>query len=256
MNERPLVSIVTPSLNQGRFIAEAIQSVLSQDYANLEYIVVDGGSSDETLSILRSFGERLRWISEKDEGQAQAVNKGWRMARGEILGWLNADDLLAADAVTRAVNALEAERDLAGVYGDCVYVNEAGDVLGNYPSGDFDYEKLAVFAEDFIPQPGAFLRRDGAGAAPRQREDVIQRAPFWGGAGFCFRAAGGSPRLPLGFVCEEKRHSRECLYPRGLLLFLGPRDAACAVLSCPRMAADALSSRSFLLATWIFFSGW
>jgi glycosyltransferase involved in cell wall biosynthesis len=160
MTERPLVSIVTPSLNQGKFIADAIRAVLAQNYPNVELIVVDGGSTDDTISILKSFGGQLRWISEKDEGQAQAVNKGWRMARGEILGWLNADDLLAADAVTRAVDALESERDLAGVYGDCVYVDEAGNALGNYPVGEFDYEKLVLLAEDFVPQPGTFLRRE------------------------------------------------------------------------------------------------
>lgn len=160
MIERPLVSIVVPSLNQGRFLAQAVHSVLAQGYPRVELIVIDGGSTDDTLSVLKSFAERVRWVSEKDEGQSHAVNKGWRMARGDILGWLNADDFLAADAVTRAVNALTADRDLAGVYGDCIYIDEAGRVLGKYPAEDFDYEKLVTRAEDFIPQPGVFLRRE------------------------------------------------------------------------------------------------
>ncbi|HSQ39034.1 MAG TPA: glycosyltransferase family 2 protein [Anaerolineales bacterium] len=159
MSEGPLVSVVTPSLNQGKFIAAAIQSVLSQDYSNLEYIVMDGGSTDETLSILAAYGARVRWVSEKDDGQAQAINKGWRRARGDILTWLNADEILSPGAVRRAVLALEADGGLAGVYGDCVYVNEAGDVLGDYPSRAFDYGRLVELAEDFIPQPGTFLRR-------------------------------------------------------------------------------------------------
>ncbi|TMM10255.1 MAG: glycosyltransferase, partial [Actinobacteria bacterium] len=87
----PLVSVVTPSLNQGQYIEEAIQSVLAQDYPRVEYIVVDGGSSDETLEILRRF-PHLRWLSEPDDGQASAINKGFHMASGEIFAWLNADD--------------------------------------------------------------------------------------------------------------------------------------------------------------------
>jgi glycosyltransferase involved in cell wall biosynthesis len=160
MNERPRVSIVMPSLNQGRFIAQSIESVLAQDFPNIELIVVDGGSTDETLSVLKSFGARVTWISEKDDGQSQAVNKGWRMARGEIWGWLNADDLLARDATRRAVDALTADPALAGVYGDCVYIDERGAELGKFPSEDFKYEKLVLLAEDFIPQPGVFLRRE------------------------------------------------------------------------------------------------
>ena len=162
MSGRPRVSIVMPSLNQGRFIAQSIESVLAQDEPNVELIVVDGGSTDETLAILKSFGARLKWISEKDDGQSQAVNKGWRMAHGEIWGWLNADDLLAPDATRRAVDALEADATLAGVYGDCVYIDEAGTALGKYPAEEFNYAKLVLLAEDFIPQPGVFLRREWA----------------------------------------------------------------------------------------------
>ena len=159
MSELPLVSIVTPSLNQGKFIEATIRSVLSQNYPNIEYIVMDGGSEDETLTILRSFGDRIRWVSEPDSGQAQAVNKGWRLARGEILGWLNADDLLARGAVRRAVSVLQAAPELAGVYGDCAYINEDGQPVGKFPSRPYDYNQLVQFCEDFIPQPGTFLRR-------------------------------------------------------------------------------------------------
>ena len=160
MTRWPLVSVVTPSLNQARFIGEAISSVLSQEYPYIEYLVVDGGSTDETPSVLRSFGSRLRWVSESDEGQSQAINKGWRMTQGEIITWLNADDVLAPGAVDHAVKALLAVgEEIAGVYGDCVYIDEGGHPKENYPSRSFDYTSLVVTTENFIPQPGTFLRR-------------------------------------------------------------------------------------------------
>ena len=95
----PSFSVVIPSYNQSSFIRETIESVLSQDYKPLEVIVVDGGSIDGTVDILKQLGDRVRWISEKDQGQADAVNKGWRMASGNILGWLNSDDLYEPGAL-------------------------------------------------------------------------------------------------------------------------------------------------------------
>src|SRR5262245_26632601 len=91
----PLVSIVTPSYNQGAFIRETIESVLSQDYPKIEYWVIDGGSTDETIAILKHFEQdpRFHWMSERDQGQSDAVNKGWSRSRGEIFGWLNSDDI-------------------------------------------------------------------------------------------------------------------------------------------------------------------
>jgi Glycosyltransferases, probably involved in cell wall biogenesis len=99
----PLVSIVTPSYNQGRFIRRTIESVLSQSYPFIEYVVVDGRSTDETVDILKSYGSRLKWISEEDRGQTHAINKGMDMVSGEILAYLNSDDVLAPDAVAKAV---------------------------------------------------------------------------------------------------------------------------------------------------------
>jgi len=119
-----LVSIVTPSLNQARYLREAIESVRAQTYEPIEHVVVDGASTDGTLHVLRGF-EHLRWISEPDRGQSHALNKGFAMAQGEILGWLNADDAYAPTAVAEGVEALRSSG--AGlVYADVTRVNDDG----------------------------------------------------------------------------------------------------------------------------------
>lgn len=159
MNDQPLVSIVTPSLNQGKFIQDTIDSVLSQEYPNLEYLVIDGGSIDETVEILNSYADRILWVSEPDSGQSQAINKGWQQTSGDIVTWLNADDLLTPGAVWRAVEALQANSSLGGVYGDCLYISENGNVVKPYPVQQYDYDMLVIETENFIPQPGTFLLR-------------------------------------------------------------------------------------------------
>ena len=119
---QPLVSIVTPSLNQARYLREAIDSVRGQSYPSVEHIVVDGGSSDGTLDILREY-DGLRWLSEPDSGQSHALNKGFAMAHGEVFGWLNADDAYDRLAVERALAALEG---VGLVYADVTRVNDDG----------------------------------------------------------------------------------------------------------------------------------
>jgi glycosyltransferase involved in cell wall biosynthesis len=153
----PLVSIITPSLNQGRFIRETIESVLSQDYPRLEYIVVDGGSTDSTLDILRSYSGRLFWSSAPDLGQADAVNTGFRFAKGEILGWLNSDDTYHPGAVKAAVEHLATHPDTAVVYGGAYYIDEKNAVVGTYPTEDFSLDRMAEAC--LICQPTAFIRR-------------------------------------------------------------------------------------------------
>ena len=90
---KPIVSIITPSYNQGRFIRETIESVLTQDYDPIEYIIIDGGSTDQSLEIIQEYGSRLTYLSEKDHGQSNAINKGFKMAKGSIVAWLNSDDV-------------------------------------------------------------------------------------------------------------------------------------------------------------------
>jgi glycosyltransferase involved in cell wall biosynthesis len=119
----PLVSIVTPSLNQGRWLREAIESVQAQTYEPLEHVVVDGGSTDGTLELLREYEGRLRFVSEPDRGQSHALNKGFALARGTVFGWLNADDAYEPEAVAEGVAALQAS-DAGLVYADVTRVNE------------------------------------------------------------------------------------------------------------------------------------
>lgn len=153
----PLVSVVTPSLNQGRFIEETILSVKNQDYPRLEHLVIDGGSTDATVDILRRY-DHLVWISEPDRGQADAVNRGIRMAKGEILGWLNSDDTYAPGAIRAAVSHLLRHPEVDLVYGDCHVVDERGDLLEIRRSRPFDYRRLLTL-DLTIPQPTVFFRK-------------------------------------------------------------------------------------------------
>jgi len=158
MSERPCVSIVTPSYNQGQFIEETILSVLNQDYPRIEYIVMDGGSTDNTLQILKKYAGRLKWVSEKDQGQSDAINKGFQRATGDILAWLNSDDTYFPGAVKRAVEILYGDTDFKMIYGKTRYCDEGGKCLGEYPTEPFDYKRLAVF--NFICQPSTFFKRE------------------------------------------------------------------------------------------------
>ena len=156
--DAPLVSIVTPCLNAERYIEEAIQSVLAQDYPRIEYLVMDGGSTDGTLDILRRYEGRLHWVSEKDRGTPDAINRGFARTHGEIFAYLNADDAYLPGAISAAVRAFQADPEAAVVYGDAWWVDDAGERIAPYPVRDFDRTLLA--RECFICQPAAFLRRD------------------------------------------------------------------------------------------------
>lgn len=153
----PLVTVVTPSFNQGRFIRDTIESVLSQDYPNLEYMVIDGGSTDDTLSILKSYGDRFAWVSEQDRGQAHAINKGWRCAKGEILAWLNSDDIYQPGAIRTAVEFLIHNQQAGMVYGEAYHVDESGQPIDRYPTDPFDPDRFLERCS--ICQPTVFVRR-------------------------------------------------------------------------------------------------
>ena len=151
------MAVVTPSFNQGKYIRETIESVLSQRVQNLEYLVVDGGSKDETLEILRSFGAKLRWISEPDEGTADAINKGLKSVGGEIFGWLNSDDIYYEDALVTVQQFFEENPDVDVVYGDANHIDENGAFIEKYPTEAWCWERLHEIC--FISQPAAFFRR-------------------------------------------------------------------------------------------------
>jgi len=158
VTEQPLVSIVTPSFNMGRYIDETILSVLEQDYPNIEYLVMDGGSTDGTLDILKRYQGRLQYVSEPDRGQTDAINKGFQRTRGSIFTFLNADDTLLPGAVTTAVAALRENPDAGVIYGDAWFIDENGARISAYPVEPFAAEKLA--RRCFICQPAAFMRRE------------------------------------------------------------------------------------------------
>ena len=153
----PRVFVVTPSLNQAPYLRATIDSVLAQDYPHLDYFVADGGSTDGSLDILRGYGERLRWVSAPDGGQAAAVADAWASSDAEIVAWLNSDDLYLPRAVSRAVAHLEAHPGVGMVYGRAWFVDELGEKLREYPTRPFDAERLRT--ECFVCQPATFLRR-------------------------------------------------------------------------------------------------
>ena len=157
VSDQPLVTVVTPSFNQGRFIRETIESVLTQSYPRVEYVVMDGGSTDETVSILESYGDRLVWVSAPDGGQTSAINTAWRRARGTILAYLNSDDTYRPGAIEAAVAGLREHPAAGAVYGEGYHVDEAGRVIDRYPTEPFDLARLR--ATCFICQPTVFLRR-------------------------------------------------------------------------------------------------
>ncbi|NOT06093.1 MAG: glycosyltransferase [Anaerolineales bacterium] len=158
MPNSPLVSIITPSFNQARYLEATIQSVLEQDYPHIEYIIVDGGSSDGSVDVIKKYAGRLAWwVSEQDKGQTDAINKGFNRASGEILAWLNSDDTYNPGAVSAAVKYLTENPDVAMVYADCNYINEQGAVIGKFNSAQTDHRRLRE-GYVHIPQQTMFFR--------------------------------------------------------------------------------------------------
>jgi glycosyltransferase involved in cell wall biosynthesis len=155
-----LISIVTPSFNQDRYIEETIQSVLSQDYPHIEYMIVDGGSTDDTVNVIKKYESKLAWwVSERDKGQTDAINKGFARANGDILAWINSDDTYEPGAFRSAVKYFQEHPDVGMIYGDCSYINESGKVIGKFNSAQTNYRYLRQ-GYTHIPQQTMFFRAD------------------------------------------------------------------------------------------------
>ena len=162
MSNTPLISIITPSYNQGQFLEATIRSVLEQDYPRLEYIVIDGGSTDNSPQIIERYASRLAyWESQPDRGQAHAINKGLQRAQGDILGWLNSDDLLLPGVVSQAVQIFNQHPEVDAVYGRLERIDERGELLltPSLPKDRVDFNIEHVLDECVVNQPGSFWRR-------------------------------------------------------------------------------------------------
>jgi glycosyltransferase involved in cell wall biosynthesis len=158
------LSIITPSYNQAEFIEQTIRSVLDQGHPDLEYLVMDGGSKDGTVEILRKYGDRLKWVSEKDGGQAAALNTGFRRTTGEIIGWINSDDAYAPGAFAAVSGYFEAHPEVDWLYGRCPIIDRQGGVHKGWVTQykefwmrRYSYKRLLI--ENFLSQPAIFFRR-------------------------------------------------------------------------------------------------
>lgn len=180
VDDVPIVSIVTPAYNQGRFLAETIESVLSQTYPRIEYLVLDDGSTDDTPQVAARFGENIRYERHQNMGQALTLNRGWEMATGEYLGYLSSDDLLCKGAVDELAAVLREDANCVCVFPDCDLIDEQSRVVKQSVSRPFDLAQLVVEQECYIG-PGALFRRSAFERVGGWRSD-LRLAPdreFW-----------------------------------------------------------------------------
>lgn len=203
-DSQPLVSIVTPTYNQADYLAETIRSVLAQDYRNIEYLVLDDGSTDETPAVLRQFDGQVQWERHANMGQSNTLNKGWQRARGKYLGYLSSDDRLLPHAVSTLVDAIESRPDVSVVYCDFDLIDKDGQVVKKLTTPDFDHAQL-VEALNCQPGVGVLFRRtvfeQTGGWNPELRK--IPDFEFW------LRASRSGPFLRVPQTLSEYRVHEE-----------------------------------------------
>ena len=155
----PLVTIVTPTYNQAEYLSETIDSVLAQDYPNIEYIVIDDGSSDETGLVLERYAGKVTIIRQENRGQANTLNRGWKLAKGDLIGYLSSDDQLEVNAITNLVTPFEENESCVVTYCDFVLIDSFGKLIKEVKSENFDKNRLCV---DLVcqPGPGALFRKE------------------------------------------------------------------------------------------------
>lgn len=206
----PLVSIIIPSYNQGAFIKETIDSILSQDYRPLEIIVIDGASTDNTIDILRSYKdlEELRWISEPDNGVVEAVNKGFSLAQGDIIGIQSSDDLYLPHAVKTMVKALQSNSEVGLAFADMITINSEGKELRRTNFPPFSLEGF-LSKEFFIPQPSAFFRRELLETLGGWNKNYfVADTEFWLRAVFCTQVIKVNDCISQRRLHNEQRNNQ------------------------------------------------
>lgn len=163
-NILPRISVITPSFNQGKFIKQTIDSVLNQNYPNLEYIIMDGGSTDETIEILKSYGSKIQWISKPDKGQSDALNKGLKQSTGDVVAYLNSDDVYLPNTLLRVGTYFSEHPNVLWLTGDYQIINESGKIIQSFVTW---YKSILrtlsspdlLCVVNFINQPSTFWRK-------------------------------------------------------------------------------------------------
>jgi glycosyltransferase involved in cell wall biosynthesis len=238
MSAGPLVSIIVPSYNQGRFIRRTLESILSQDYRPIEIIVVDGASTDDTVAILREFEHHpeLTWVSEQDSGVVEAVNKGFTKARGELGGIQSSDDFYLPGAISAAVSALLADPSLAFVFGDIAKVDAEGEEISRTSLAPYSLEGVLTF-ETWIPQPSTFFRMDLAKNLGGWREEV----PYAADTDLWLRMALQAPALKIDRLMAQRSMHEAQRDTQGARII---RDYSLAIDGLPGLAGASKRVRA------------